>query len=314
MSILIVIFFGKNAMQSYCKNFIICLILLKSTVISLSMLKKQIQAVVDYIEEHLLEEIKMKDLTKVALMSQSSLYNVCSQVLGMPVKKYIRYRRLSLSAYDLIYSDQSILSLALKYGYSSSASFSRSFKYLYGQSPQHFKNTGIYTNAFPRIVLLNQVPGGNIMVNFEQNLAQLNEVIKQSPRGFLLDIDIDKFVSINQIYGSEIGDKVLQEVPRVLQRVLNQHAVNTPVIRIQGDEFAIVINSIETDQLKQLCSKMLAEVEKGLKFEATFVPLTISIGITAISAESKNYVDQAQSAMLDAKKSGKNQFKFSTHQ
>ncbi|QOR35416.1 diguanylate cyclase [Clostridium sp. 'deep sea'] len=272
---------------------------------------KQLQSVIDYIEENILETIKITDLTNLVYMSKSSFYNVCSLVLGVPIKKYIRQRKLSHSAYDLIFSHKNILNIALKYGYSSSASYSRSFKQLYGLSPQHYKNFGKYYDAFPRIILINQNTGGKLMNCHIKNVAILNSVISNSAKGYLLDIDIDHFLNINKEFGSDIGDMVIVKVKKSLEEVLVKYSIKSKVIRIHGDEFAIVITDINTNHLEQLCKDMLIEVNKGLKHNIIFVPISISIGITSISNDDNiDLIDQAQSAMLAAKKAGKNQYKF----
>lgn len=104
------------------------------------MIKKQLidrlQNAIGYIEAHLCEEIEIENIAKAAYMSQSSFYAVFPSVLGTAVKDYIRKRRLSLSAYDLIHSEMSILDIALTYQYGTYESYSRAFKKLFGICPK----------------------------------------------------------------------------------------------------------------------------------------------------------------------------------
>ena len=96
------------------------------------MMEKQfmdrIQNSINYVEDHLYEKLDIEYIAKAAFMSQSSFYTIFSNILDTTIKDYIRKRRLSLSAFDLIYSNSSVLDLALKYQYYTSESYSRSFK------------------------------------------------------------------------------------------------------------------------------------------------------------------------------------------
>ena len=73
----------------------------------------------DYIEENLRNEIDFDYAAKLAFCSRNDLSNMFFIVTGIQLSEYIRRRRLSLAALDLQNSDEKIIDISLKYGYSS---------------------------------------------------------------------------------------------------------------------------------------------------------------------------------------------------
>ena len=92
--------------------------------------------IIDYIEQHLTEEINTASLARLANMSVYEFRRIFAFIAGIPLGEYIRKRRLSAAAEELLSTDETISSVAARYGYDSPASFSRSFKAFHGLSPQ----------------------------------------------------------------------------------------------------------------------------------------------------------------------------------
>ncbi len=275
---------------------------------------ERIQRSIDFIEENLYERINLEDTAKAALMSLSSFYAVFSNILGTTVKDYIRKRRLSLSALELVDSNYTILDIALKYQYYSSEAYSRAFKKLYGLSPKDYRLRGLYIDIFPKITLnyINKT-GGNVMINREMNKDVVINNINSSSNGFVLDIDIDHFDNINKNYGFEIGDKILIEVPNRIKAVLENYNIKTEVTRINNDEFAVIIKNESKELITKLSKDIIASAEPKFIFGETIVKLTLSIGISEFSFGSNNeeVIKNANEAMLNAKKNGRNQYSLS---
>jgi diguanylate cyclase (GGDEF)-like protein len=93
----------------------------------------------------------------------------------------------------------------------------------------------------------------------------------------VLFADVDKFKSINDVYGHEVGDKVLQHVAGVLTETFGPSAI---VGRFGGDEFVIVLAEAATArQAKALAVGLLEAVGQGLATSpGTTIPLRISVG------------------------------------
>jgi AraC family transcriptional regulator len=282
------------------------------------MMEKQIinriQNALNYVEDNLYEKIEIEEIAKIAFMSQSSFYLVFSSILGTTVKDYIRKRRLSLSAYDLIRSDLGVLEIALKYQYCTSESYSRSFKNLFGIAPKQYKEKNLYTNVFPRVTITFQnLFGGNLMINREMNKDLITQKIKIISNGYILDIDIDNFDNINKTYGYNIGDKVLIEVPRRIKIILNSYNMDIDVTRVNGDEFAVIVKDESKDFIEKLSNDIINAMSPEFIFDKLAVNLTVSIGISdfIVDCDDEKVIKNANNAMILAKRNGRNQYKMS---
>lgn len=282
------------------------------------MIEKQlidrIQNAIDYIEDYLFEKIDIENIAKIAYMSLSSFYIIFSNVLGTTVKDYIRKRRLSLSGYDLVKSDHSVLEIAIKYQYCTYESYSRAFKKLFGVSPKKYREKNLYTNVFPRVTLTYQnLNGGIDMINKEMNRDVLIDKISSINRGFILDVDIDYFQQINDNYGYNIGDKVLIEVPERIKTVLNIHKLDVDVTRINADEFAVIIKDKSKDFIEKISFDIINIMSEKFIFDEVYLDVTVSIGISdfTVDCNDEGVLKNAKEAMILAKKNGRNQYKLS---
>lgn len=124
----------------------------------------------------------------------------------------------------------------------------------------------------------------------------------------LLIIDVDKFKLVNDGYGHETGDKVLQKVARLLEESFR--STDFPA-RIGGDEFAVIITDI-TEDLKSvienkinLLNDMLLHPDDGLPA----VSLSVGAAFSDCGFADELY-SQADEALYDVKKHGRCGLKF----
>lgn len=121
------------------------------------------QRAIDYIEEHLTDEI---DFDTVAAQSFSSSYHfqrVFSILCGFTMGEYIRNRRLTLAGAELAAGEAKVIDIALKYGYESPDSFARAFQKFHGILPSQVKYNGGNLKSFSRLVLKISMEGGRAM-------------------------------------------------------------------------------------------------------------------------------------------------------
>ena len=116
-----------------------------------------IQRAIDYIEEHLDDKIDYVEVAKCAYSSSYHFQRVFGILCGMTLGEYIRRRRLSRAAGDLLAGERA-LDVALKYGYESSESFSRAFQRFHGALPSQVKR-GYPAKIFQRLSLNMQFEG-----------------------------------------------------------------------------------------------------------------------------------------------------------
>ncbi|MDI1298601.1 sensor domain-containing diguanylate cyclase [Methylotenera sp.] len=124
-------------------------------------------------------------------------------------------------------------------------------------------------------------------------------------------IDLDLFKEINDLYGHETGDIVLKKVSRQLVSCVRE---SDTVARMGGDEFVILLPIVDDiEDVKLVASKIVEVVAQPIKVAKTHLHVTCSIGIAIYPQHGKDeklLVINADMAMYQAKKSGKNQAKF----
>ncbi|MFA1820223.1 GyrI-like domain-containing protein [Virgibacillus oceani] len=126
---------------------------------------ENMNAVINYIEKHLDEEINYGEAAQIACFSEHHFKRMFSFIAGISLSEYVRRRRLTLAAFDLIESDMKVIDAAVKYGYNSADSFSRAFQVLHGVTPSSVKNTDVPLKAYPRMTF-QIVIKGDVEMNY----------------------------------------------------------------------------------------------------------------------------------------------------
>lgn len=116
-----------------------------------------------YIEEHLLEELHMSTIAKATGNLEIDLQKTFYALTGISIVEYIRRRRLSLAGYELQKGGQSVLDVALKYGYTSPDSFTRAFRQIHGITPSAVKKGGCLLKSYGKITFVLTIKGVNAM-------------------------------------------------------------------------------------------------------------------------------------------------------
>ena len=142
-------------------------------------------------------------------------------------------------------------------------------------------------------------------------------ILCQEQEGLLCVLDLDSFKSINDIFGHDIGDRVLIMFSRILQKDM---VYTAEIGRIGGDEFIIFIRDMKTDkQLVEYTEKINAdyilEVQK-LMGDHQPIPLGISVGAAAVPEYGRDYdklFHMADQALYFVKQNGKHGCKLYKH-
>ena len=124
---------------------------------------ESLQNGINYIENNLIREISNENLQSVTSMSISQFQKTFLRITGYTVGEYIRNRKLTLAAFELINSKNTVLDIALKYGYDSSEGFSRAFMKFHNINPSKIKKGKTNLSIFNKITLEIKVNGGNKM-------------------------------------------------------------------------------------------------------------------------------------------------------
>jgi AraC family transcriptional regulator len=112
---------------------------------------ERLNSALNYIEEHLCDEINIDETAKLACCSTYHFQRMFSYMADVTLSEYIRRRKMSLAAVDLQAGNEKVLDISLKYGYDSPTAFNRAFKGVHGIAPSQAKEEGVILKAFPPI-------------------------------------------------------------------------------------------------------------------------------------------------------------------
>ena len=138
--------------------------------------------------------------------------------------------------------------------------------------------------------------------------AKLNEFVQQVNRqpaeAALVLLDLDDFKKINDEEGHAAGDEVLQRIANTIQERIR---VTDSLYRYGGDEFVVFAADTNIEQVLGLAEDLRSRVEATEAMEGS--QLSISLGVAAYEAENSvtDWLLAADTALLDAKRSGRNQ-------
>ena len=121
---------------------------------------KEMQNAIEFIEGRLFESLVIEDVAKSANSSPANFQRIFSIVTGMTAGDYIRVRRLSLAAQELISSEGNILETAMKYGYESAAGFTKAFTRFHGATPSDVMRRNAGATYFAPLSINLDIQGG----------------------------------------------------------------------------------------------------------------------------------------------------------
>ncbi len=116
---------------------------------------------INYVENHICKSISCEDVAKAVHMSMFHFHRIFSTWTGIPLGEYIRKRRLSLAAQELTKDSSRVTTVALKYGYETSESFSKAFTKFHGISPRQAK-TGKEIKLFDKLEFQTEITSETI--------------------------------------------------------------------------------------------------------------------------------------------------------
>lgn len=120
-------------------------------------------AAVNYLEEHILEEPNLERLGRLAGCSAHHFQRIFTYLGGITLTEYLRRRRMSLAAVDLKNGSDKIIKIAAKYGYDSPTAFNRAFQAVHGISPTQAREESANVKAFPLLMFQMTVKGTTAM-------------------------------------------------------------------------------------------------------------------------------------------------------
>jgi len=141
--------------------------------------------------------------------------------------------------------------------------------------------------------------------DIEEHLEETKEA------GVLLLLDLDRFKSVNDRLGHQMGDKVLVEVASDLKKLFR----NTDVLsRLGGDEFIIYMKSVpEEAWVRKRADEVVRVIRRWVTDGTTNIQITASVGVVTTNGMERSYEEMyraADIAMYFSKAQGGNQAVF----
>lgn len=162
------------------------------------------------------------------------------------------------------------------------------------------------TQSIQRIKILSEVDVLTNAYNRRKITSILQSEMKQSSRYeddlALILLDIDDFKKVNDTLGHQEGDRVLQSLSKHIKSSLRS---SDSFGRWGGEEFLIIIPQISQENAKKIIEKLRLSIN-----ETQTVTCSFGLSIYQDKENMDTFVNRADKAMYQAKKSGKNQVYF----
>lgn len=148
-------------------------------------------------------------------------------------------------------------------------------------------------------------------------MEKLTEAVGLAERGetdfSLFFLDLDGFKRVNDEHGHDLGDELLCQVAERLRRKVRQHDT---VCRLGGDEFVVIASGTKApDSCERIARAICAALAQPFHLRGQTVLIGTSVGVTICPAHAQTTPEQllinADAAMYDAKRRGRNCYRFS---
>jgi diguanylate cyclase (GGDEF)-like protein/PAS domain S-box-containing protein len=124
-------------------------------------------------------------------------------------------------------------------------------------------------------------------------------------------IDLDGFKRVNDEFGHEVGDRVLELIARALSLGMRQ---SDTVARVGGDEFVVLLPDLESRRHAiPIAGKILRSLRAGVTVRGHELSVDASIGISSYPHDARDgwrLIERADAAMYALKRSGKSGYRF----
>ncbi len=153
------------------------------------------------------------------------------------------------------------------------------------------------------------------LFNDRLELGVANAARKQTQLAFMF-IDLDRFKTINDSLGHDVGDELLKRVSARLSACVR---ASDTVARLGGDEFAVILENIpqgDQSSAQTIADKMIASLASPIMIDTHHLNTSCSIGISLFPADGtdlQTLMKHADVAMYDAKAKGRNNYQFFSH-
>ena len=157
-----------------------------------------------------------------------------------------------------------------------------------------------------------QLTGLANQVTFRDQLSQaLARASRQNTLLAVMFLDLDRFKTVNDGLGHDVGDSLLQEIGKRLQAAVREYDT---IARLGGDEFAVLVPDINDKAIPtRLAQRILGGLTAPITLKGSEVVVTCSIGVALFpdaGESSEDLLRSADIAMYAAKEAGRDNFQI----
>ena len=144
---------------------------------------------------------------------------------------------------------------------------------------------------------------------FDLNKYFNKHLQKQLPLTMMM-FDIDNFKHVNDDFGHLAGDRVLQEVVKIVQNVINDTDKNIQLYRTGGEEFNLIFPNYSLPKTREIVQAIFQAVDQAhILYHGEPISITISVGVSELHTDdssTQKFYSRVDSALYDSKHNGRN--------
>jgi predicted transcriptional regulator YdeE/AraC-like DNA-binding protein len=176
---------------------------------------ERLNQALNHLEACLDREVDMAEVARIAAVSEYHFRRLFSALAGMPLPVYVRRRRMTLAAAEVLAGELTLLDVAVRYGYGSGEAFARAFRSVHGIGPGEARRTGAVLTAQPRMSFRVVVEGSTTMryrivekesfrvVGRKARVPLVHEGVNAAAAAYVESLDEQAIVRMKELAGRE---------------------------------------------------------------------------------------------------------------
>ncbi len=197
---------------------------------------EKVTMAVRYIESHLTEKVDLNMVAKAVHYSKYHLHRIFSKTVGLTIHEYLLRRQLTEAAKLLVFSERSIIDIAMLSGYESQQAFTKSFTDFYKQPPNKYRENEKF---YPLQLKFHFEGSYNMLKRKENNPWDIN---------FAKEKDIPSWMNLVRLVID--GFPYLQEEEHIQVVKQHIHAKQALILKEDGMAIGIMLFSYQTGSIE----------------------------------------------------------------
>lgn len=210
-----------------------------------------LQQIIDYIDEHIKEEIEPEDLAKMAGYSPFHFYRIFQKQIGYTLMDYVLKRKLQFALHELI-NGKKIVEIAMDYGFETHAGFTKAFKKCFGSPPSLYKlHCPLSLPQKPNLLSLHQKNLGSIVMQPKIVQRSAFWVAGKTFEGFVKNVsytrDVPAYWNQRGLTDGSVEDMLYEQLN---PKIHGEYCINLSSTETDGS--FIYLFSVGLDEAKEL--------------------------------------------------------------